>query len=60
MLEKYTNDQIRGTNFDPDSIMLYFFPGSWVQGGNGTKENETLSELDKEFIASREAYPNDR
>ena len=26
VLEKYSRDQIRGTDFDPDSIMLYFFP----------------------------------
>jgi len=29
VLEKYAVDHIRGTQFDPNSIMLYFFPGSW-------------------------------
>ncbi len=59
VLNKYSVDQIRGTEFDPDSIMLYFFPDSWVKNGNGTKANETLSALDKAFIASAEAYPRD-
>jgi hypothetical protein len=57
VLDKYALDQIRGTDFDPESIMLYFFPGRWVKSGIGTRSNEVLSELDKMFIASREAYP---
>jgi len=57
VLEKYTADQIRGTQFDRDSIMLYFFPGRWTMSGIGTKENEVLSDIDKAFIASGEAYP---
>lgn len=48
---------MRGTEFDPDSIMLYFFPDSWVVGGHGTKENNVLSAMDKAFIASAQAYP---
>lgn len=57
VLDKYSVDQIRGTEFDPDSIMLYFFPDTWVKSGKGTKANEVLSELDKAFIASAQAYP---
>lgn len=57
VFNKYSADQIRGTEFDPDSIMLYFFPDEWVLNGPGTKANDTLSELDKGFIASEEAYP---
>lgn len=57
VLEKYESDQIRGTSFDPDSIMLYFFPGSWTKSGKGTKANEVLSAMDKAFIASEQAYP---
>lgn len=59
VLNKYSADQIRGTDFDPDSIMLYFFPDSWVKNGSGTKANEVLSALDKAFIASEDAYPRD-
>lgn len=57
VLEKYSVDQIRGTKFDPDSIMLYFFPGRWTTSGKGTKANAVLSEVDQAFIASEEAYP---
>ncbi|MFK8068069.1 MAG: pre-peptidase C-terminal domain-containing protein [Gammaproteobacteria bacterium] len=59
VLNKYSADQIRGTEFDPDSIMLYFFPDSWVKNGQGTKANEILSPLDKAFIASEDAYPSE-
>jgi hypothetical protein len=57
VLEKYSVDQIKGTKFDGDSIMLYFFPGRWTKSGKGTKANEVLSTIDKDFIASEEAYP---
>ncbi|MGD9752430.1 MAG: pre-peptidase C-terminal domain-containing protein [Acidimicrobiia bacterium] len=56
VLKKYSITQINGTDFDPDSIMLYFFPGSWVRSGTGTKRNEVLSAVDKSYIAS--AYPD--
>lgn len=57
VLRKYSMDQIRGTEFDPESIMLYFFPPSWTRDGRGTEANEVLSEMDKAFIASAAAYP---
>ena len=57
VLRKYTADQINGTQFDPDSIMLYFFPAEWTLNGIGTKANEVLSALDKEFIAGAKMYP---
>ncbi len=60
VLNKYTADQVRGTKFDPDSIMLYFFPDSWVQNGSGTTANEVLSAQDLAFIASGQAYPGRR
>lgn len=57
VLNKYSNDQIRGTGFDPSSIMLYFFPDSWVLNGSGTGANEVLSGTDQTFISSAAAYP---
>ena len=60
VLSKYRLDQVRGTDFDQNSIMLYFFPDTWVKTGKGTKENEVLSDLDKSFIAAEYAYPRDR
>jgi hypothetical protein len=57
VLNKYRADQIMGTEFDPDSIMLYFFPASWTLNGIGTKQNDVLSRMDKEFIAGAQMYP---
>jgi hypothetical protein len=57
ILRRYAADQINGTVFDPDSIMLYFFPADWTLNGIGTKANEVLSQLDKAFIAGAKAYP---
>jgi len=57
VLRKYTVDQINGTDFDPASIMLYFFPASWTLNGIATKANEVLSAIDKQFIAGAKMYP---
>lgn len=51
VLQKYSADQIHGTVFDPDSIMLYAFPSRWAINGVGTHENDVLSATDKSFIA---------
>jgi len=57
VIRKYSIDQINGTEFDPDSIMLYFFPASWTLNGIATKANEVLSTIDKQFIAGAKMYP---
>jgi len=54
---KYSLDQIHGTEFDPDSIMLYTFPAEWTTNGVATHANDILSALDKEFIAGAKMYP---
>ncbi|MSR61216.1 MAG: peptidase [Planctomycetes bacterium] len=57
VLNKYSMDQIIGTEFDRESIMLYGFPASWTLGGQGTNANSDLSKKDKEFIGSPQMYP---
>jgi len=57
ILKKYTLDQINGTAFDPESIMLYFFPAEWTVNGVGTEANEVLSAVDKQFVAGAKMYP---
>lgn len=57
ILFKYTLEQVNGTDFDPESIMLYFFPASWTINGVETRANEVLSSLDKQFIAGAKMYP---
>lgn len=60
VFEKYSTDQINGTEFDPDSIMLYAFPASWTLNNKGSRSNNVLSALDKSFIASSKMYPHDK
>lgn len=57
VLTKYNFDQIHGTAFDKDSIMLYAFPAEWTTNGIATHENENLSAQDKAFVASAKMYP---
>lgn len=57
VLEKYSADQIRGTKFDPSSIMLYAFPDNWTKNPGGTHENTALSQMDKDFVRSAQMYP---
>jgi hypothetical protein len=57
ILQRYRADQINGTAFDPQSVMLYFFPADWTTNGIGTQANETLSALDQQFIAGAKMYP---
>lgn len=57
VLKKYEANQIKATEFDPDSIMLYFFPASWTKNGIATKANEVLSAMDKAFVAGAQMYP---
>ncbi len=58
VLLKYSADQVHGTEFDEDSIMLYAFPASWTTNGVSTHENEKLSSLDQDFVASANMYPS--
>ncbi len=57
VLRKYEAAQVKGTAFDRDSIMLYFFPASWTKNGIATKANEVLSAMDKDFVAGAQMYP---
>lgn len=50
IVQKYETSQINGSNFDPKSIMLYFFPASLTKDGKGTDINERLSPLDVTYI----------
>ncbi len=59
VFRKYEVDQIKGTAFDPDSIMLYAFPATWTLNGVGTHANDVLSGLDREFVAGAGMYPKD-
>ncbi len=49
------NTGYSGTDFDPDSIMLYSFSDNWVIGNNPTKANFKLSSRDIKWL--QELYP---
>ena len=55
ILDKYKLDMLNATNFDPLSIMLYFFPGKLTLNDKGTQQNLRLSGMDAQWIA--QAYP---
>jgi hypothetical protein len=57
VLDKYKVDQIIGTTFDPDSIMLYEFPDDWTQNMGATHANSKISSLDAQFVRSERMYP---
>ncbi|KAL3965565.1 metalloprotease protein [Purpureocillium lilacinum] len=55
MFTLYTLQDTQATDFDPDSIMLYYFPASWTTNGKGTKYNTALSSFDKAY--AKFCYP---
>ncbi|HEY5892617.1 MAG TPA: pre-peptidase C-terminal domain-containing protein [Chthoniobacterales bacterium] len=57
VLDTYTADQIRGTAFDPESIMLYAFPARWTLNGVSTHENNAISATDQSFVGGKSMYP---
>ena len=44
--KRYTETEVKGTPYDPESIMLYFFPSYLTTDGIGTTQNQRLSPLD--------------
>ena len=58
VLNKVLPNTTNGTKFDPNSVMLYFFPGAWTSTGKGTKQNNSLSDIDKQYISQLYPFPN--
>ena len=58
VINKYKLDQINGSQFDPLSVMLYFFPNDLTTNNKGTKQNFRLSGIDTEWISK--TYPGGR
>lgn len=55
VIKRYDINQINGSNFDPLSVMLYFFPASLTNNNQGTRQNFSLSGIDAEWISK--SYP---
>lgn len=57
VIKRLESSEVNASAYDPDSIMLYQYPARWFKnvGAVATKNNTTLSERDKEWIANN--YP---
>ena len=55
IIDKYKATEINGSDFDPKSIMLYFFPPILTKDHKGTQMNSLLSPMDIEWIGK--TYP---
>jgi hypothetical protein len=55
IIMRYSNDQVNGSDYDPLSVMLYFFPASLTLNNIGTQQNMRLSPIDVQWIEKQ--YP---
>lgn len=55
VLDKIDPSTVNATVFDPDSVMLYFFPDDWTIDAKGTKANSEPSTQDLAHISA--LYP---
>jgi hypothetical protein len=56
IINKYNKTELNGSNFDPNSIMLYFYPPELTLDNKGTQQNLRLSPIDVSWIYK--TYPN--
>ncbi|KAH7074342.1 hypothetical protein BKA63DRAFT_415298 [Paraphoma chrysanthemicola] len=57
MFTLHTLQDTQATPFDPNSVMLYYYPASWTTDGKGTSFNFRLSNLDQQYV--KFCYPAD-
>lgn len=58
IIDRYDIDEINGSKYDPNSIMLYFFPGTLTLNNKGTHQNLRLSSDDVLYL--NKMYPNSK
>ena len=58
IIDKYSIDQLNTSKFDPDSIMLYFYPKYLTEDNKGTRQNVRLSPTDVMWM--NKIYPGSR
>jgi hypothetical protein len=56
VLDKVRIEDVDATNFDPNSIMLYYFPNSWTKGDFQTNKNYRPSSKDMQFLIEKYAF----
>lgn len=50
VLDKIDKTKVDASEFDSQSIMLYYFPSSWTLDGTSSNENHNFSQRDIEFM----------
>jgi hypothetical protein len=55
IIDKYNQNDINGSAFDPCSVMLYFYPAYLTNNNVGTSQNLRMSPVDMEWLANQ--YP---
>jgi hypothetical protein len=55
IIQKYSQDQLNASSYDPESIMLYYFPSALTEDSTEVKKNLVLSDTDIEWL--RKIYP---
>ena len=51
IIQKYSKDQLNASSYDPDSIMLYYFPSVLTEDNTEVKKNLVLSDTDIEWLS---------
>ncbi len=52
VLNRYSQTQINGSQFDEKSVMLYSFPVGWTTNGFHSEPNDILSKVDMDFAGT--------
>lgn len=55
IIERYKVEQLNASEYDPQSVMLYFYPSYLTKNNKGTRQNVRLSEVDVEWL--NKMYP---
>lgn len=55
ILSKYNTNLLNGSDFDKESVMLYFFPSELTNDNRGTQQNFKLSKTDIDWLLKN--YP---
>jgi len=50
IIDRYSQNELNGSKYDPSSIMLYFYPANLTNNNEGTSQNLTLSDIDTQVI----------
>lgn len=50
IIDRYSQNELNGSQYDPKSIMLYFYPANLTNDNKGTSQNLRLSETDIQYI----------